>query len=257
MQDIIFIKNLNYENIFEDINIKIKKGTIATISGHNNCGKTTLIRILNKEIDTNNEIFIKDKKINDYKLNEYNKIVQAVIPTEILFVEKNLEDEILYYNKLTEEDLKYIIKELKIKSLLKKEYKTYTIKEIIISQIILALIKKPEILLLDNIFAYYDKKEVEKIITFLKKYQIKTNITIIITTLNLNESLYTDYLYIINNRKIALEGNPINTLEKDNIINKIGLNIPFMIDLSVKLRDYDLIKDVELDMNRMIDKLWK
>ena len=46
-------------------------------------------------------------------------------------------------------------------------------------------------------------------------------------------------------------------LEKDNIINKAGLELPFMMDLSVKLRDYDLIKDIELDMEKMVDNLWK
>ena len=30
-----------------------------------------------------------------------------------------------------------------------------------------------------------------------------------------------------------------------------------MIDLSVKLRDYELIKDIETDYDRMIEALWK
>ena len=51
------------------------------------------------------------------------------------------------------------------------------------------------------------------------------------TTSDLNETLYSDYLYIINDSKIIIEGNPIEVLEKDNIINKAGLNLPFMIDL--------------------------
>ena len=46
-------------------------------------------------------------------------------------------------------------------------------------------------------------------------------------------------------------------LKEDNIINKIGLKIPFMIDLSVKLQDYDLISEMTLDMNGMVNKLWK
>ena len=46
-------------------------------------------------------------------------------------------------------------------------------------------------------------------------------------------------------------------LQKDNVLNKVGLNLPFMMDLSVKLRDYDLIKNVELDMDRMVGTLWK
>ena len=40
------------------------------------------------------------------------------------------------------------------------------------------------------------------------------------------------------------------------VLNKSGIRLPFMVDLSVKLRDYDLIDDVELDMDRMIDTLW-
>ena len=30
-----------------------------------------------------------------------------------------------------------------------------------------------------------------------------------------------------------------------------------MIDLSVKLRDYGLIKEIELNKNRMVENLWK
>ena len=46
-------------------------------------------------------------------------------------------------------------------------------------------------------------------------------------------------------------------MKEDSLINKIGLTLPFMVDLSLKLKYYDLIDDVELDMNRMVDKLWK
>ena len=42
-----------------------------------------------------------------------------------------------------------------------------------------------------------------------------------------------------------------------NFLNKVGLNIPFMADLSVKLKDYDLIDSIILDKNRMVDILWK
>ena len=59
-----------------------------------------------------------------------------------------------------------------------------------------------------------------------------------------------------NGEKI-LEGEPLDVLQNDNILNRIGLEVPFMIDLSVKLRDYDVVKDIELDKNRMVDILWK
>ena len=31
----------------------------------------------------------------------------------------------------------------------------------------------------------------------------------------------------------------------------------FMMDLSVKLRDYDLVEEIELDMEKMVNRLWK
>ena len=56
---------------------------------------------------------------------------------------------------------------------------------------------------------------------------------------------------------MALKGTPLEVLKHDNIINKIGLDVPFMVDLSVKLKDYDLIDGIELDQDRMLDILWK
>ena len=104
---------------------------------------------------------------------------------------------------------------------------------------------------------YLTEKETKEVIEFLKKQQNEREITVVITTIHLEESLLADYLYIIGNKSVALEGQPIEVLQNDNKINKLGLSLPFMIDLSVKLKDYDLIKEVEIDKNRMIEKLWK
>ena len=91
----------------------------------------------------------------------------------------------------------------------------------------------------------------------LKEFQLENNMTIIMTTMNLEETLESDYLYIIADSKIILEGAPQQVLEHDNVLNKLGLELPFMMDLSVKLRDYDVLKEIELDMDRMVEKLWK
>ena len=103
------------------------------------------------------------------------------------------------------------------------------------------------------------KEEKENIINVLRKYQSKSDLTIIITTSNLSDCLESDYIYVINNNSIVLEGEPLEVLQKDNILNRVGLELPFIIDLSVKLRDYDLINDIELNMtlDRMVNILWK
>ena len=253
---ILKINNINYKNIYNDLSLDIAENKFITISGANNSGKTTLIRILNNELSEKFDINILGKKINEYNTEELTKTIQAVIPTDEYFIEKNIYEEMNYNCNSNLSFIDYICKGLKIKRIINNNYKTYSQQEIILSQLAIALSIQPKVLLIDDISPYFNQKEIESILIFLKEYQKKYNITIIYTTINLEESLQTDYLYIINEGKVELSGRPLEVLQKDNIINKIGLNIPFMIDLSVKLRDYDLIKEIETDKDRMVEKLW-
>ena len=77
------------------------------------------------------------------------------------------------------------------------------------------------------------------------------------TIKDINYSLESDELIVINKKGIVLKGKPIDVLNKDNILNKNGIELPFMYDLSIKLRDYNLVDEIILDQDRMIDKLWK
>lgn len=253
---ILKVNSINYKNIFNDLSLDIEENKFITISGPNNSGKTTLIRILNREISEKFNIDILGKRLTDYNTEELTRTIQSVIPNTEYFIEKNLYEEMNYNCNSNASFIDYICKGLKIKRLLKNNYKSYNQQEIILSQLAIALSIQSKILLIDDISPYFNQKEIENIILFLKEYQKKYNITIIYTTINLEESLLTDYIYIINEGKIELSGTPIEVLQKDNIINKIGLNIPFMIDLSVKLRDYDLIREIETDKDRMVDMLW-
>ena len=254
MSDIIKIENFKYQNIFENLNISIKEHSFTAITGPNNCGKTTLIRILNRTIITDNNIKIRNCDINDYLIEEYSKLVQCVIPLEIIFHEYSVQDELLNYGN--QEEIDKIIAELKIRNLLKKNESNLTTKEIVLIQIIIALLKKPKILLLDNLEEFL-KEDTMKIITYLKKYQKDNDLTIVIATIHLDEIIDSDYIYIIKNGKVELEGKPNIIFEKDNIINKIGLNLPFCIDLSVKLKDYNLLNEIKLDNIGIINDIWK
>ena len=252
----ITLQDFCYEDLFEDLNLFIAKNKITVVSGANNCGKTLLLRILNREIVTSNVVLIDNREMNQYTIDEYSKLVQCIIPLEITYEEPTIEEEMLYYND-NKEEIEKIIKGLKLKRSVHKKIKALTTKEIVLSQIAIALIKKAPIILLDNLRMYLTEKEVKEIIEYLKKIQKEREITIIITTIHLEESLLADYLYIIGNKRIALEGKPLEILENDNKINKLGLSLPFMIDLSVKLKDYGLIKEIELNKNRMVENLWK
>lgn len=260
--DIIKINNLNYKDVFNEFSINIKQDKLVTISGPNNCGKTTLIRLLSRQIKSKNAIKILDKSLESYKITELNNIIQSIIPKEIEFITNTIEDEFKFYlnnSQLNDKENLYkkVIKDLKLNKYKKTNPKDLDTTTLIKLQLALSLVKLPKIVLIDSISSYLTKKEMKEIMDILKKYIEEYNLTIIMTTNNLFDTIDSNYLYIISESKIILEGPPIEVLQKDNILNKVGLQVPFMIDLSVKLRDYDLIQDIELDKNRMVDTLWK
>ena len=112
-----------------------------------------------------------------------------------------------------------------------------------------------EVILIDDIDNYCSETIMNRIINIINLN--KKNKLFIMTLKNINYSLESDKLIVINKKGIVLEGNPKDVLNKDNILNKNGIELPFMYDLSIKLRDYNLIDEIILDTDRMIDELWK
>lgn len=256
------IIGLTYLNIFNNFSVAFEKEKFITISGPNNCGKTTLIRIISNQIQTKNSILLYGKKHENCKITELSSMINSVLPLEITFIQSIVEDELSYQlpstvsKELRQKRIKEVAKDFQLTKLLTKSVENLSEEEIVRLQLALSVINPPKILLIDDLSPYFTKKELLDIIKILKKINTETKMTIIMIASNLEVTLQSDYIYVINNSEIVIEGIPMEVLEKDNILNKSGLNLPFMMDLSVKLRDYDLIKQLELDMDRMVDTLW-
>ena len=263
--NIITVNNLSYKKILDDISFKIQKGSFVSISGSNNCGKTTLIKILSGLISVNNMVLFDNtnlESINKTKLfleegvvilNEHINFLFNTVREEIMFVLDNIK---------IDDDLKLdrynsVIRLLNLKKYQNQDPNTLNRNEKILVLLAIAIIHKPKILYLDDIDSMMSKRDRENIMRILHYLNKQEKMTIVMATTNLDMALDTDYLYILNDGRIALSGLPLDILKDDNIINKLGLRIPFMVDLSVKLRDYDLVNDIILDKERLVDTLWK
>ena len=77
MEVILNINDLKYKNLFENLSIYIEKDKITTISGANNCGKTTLLRILTRQVKTENNIVLHGKNINEYKFEDHIRYIRC------------------------------------------------------------------------------------------------------------------------------------------------------------------------------------
>lgn len=269
MNNIIEIKNLNYsenkKEIFKDLNMSIPEDSFISISGNNDSGKTLLIKLINGLLPSNNTISIKYSYIDNDRMYDHsvdmgtvygsnlNSFLFEDVYKEMAFPLENLNID----PKEIEKRIIEIAKFFGITELLDKKIEDITNSDKQELLIAISLLHKPKILLLDNPFSMMENNTKKKMMTKLLEYKDKNKITIILSTNNLEEVLTSDYLYIIDKGKIVIEGKPLSVLREDTVINRVGLSLPFMVELSLMLEMYNLIDDIELDMEQLVNKLWK
>jgi len=104
-----------------------------------------------------------------------------------------------------------------------------------------------------NILDNLSEKEIKKLFSYLNE----KNILFINVTNDLELSLYTDYLIVYDKESVLIEGSTIEVLKNEKLLKRVGLQLPFMIELSLLLKDYDLVDKIYLDKESLVDKLWK
>ena len=97
----------------------------------------------------------------------------------------------------------------------------------------------------------------EKIYKILKDVNEKKEITIINITHDTEDILYGKKVLLLQDGKILEYGNIEDILLEEKTFTRIGLKLPFMADLSIKLKYYGLIDKLVFDMEEMVDLLWK
>lgn len=264
MDYIIEINNLNYLD-FKDFNLKIKKHSYTSIVGSIKSGKTTLVKILSGLIETNDVC-----KCNDIVLNKDNTFNYLKNIGVISYVNKNS-----FLFKTVREELSYPLLNLGypqfiVNKIINDKLKEFNMLSIIDKKIdilntntkqkllfIIALLHKPKVLIIDEAFMLLNDKDKKVIFNYLRKMVNDKKITVINFTKDLNEVINSDNLVLLDKFSIKKMGIPMELLIDDQLFYDCGLEIPFMVDLSIKLKMYNLVDKVYLNMEDMVNEIWK
>ena len=119
----------------------------------------------------------------------------------------------------------------------------------------IALLHKPRVLLLDSVLQVFPKSKQEEIIKIIKKL-VKDGLTVISFTNYLQESFLTDKIILIDKFNILGEYSYSDIFSNDKDFYEHNLEIPFMTDLSIKLKMYNLVDKEYINMKEMVDDLW-
>lgn len=200
--------------ILEDVDIQIKPGTINAVIGANGCGKSTLLSIITGE-----------RKTPDFSMHVSgnDKLNIGYVPQDnpLLAETTGYDNLLLWYKgskKSFNEELKSpLIQMLGINEYIKKPIKKLSggMKKRI--SIAIALLNKPNLLILDEPSAALDLVCKKDIRNYLTEYR-KSGGTVIITTHDEEELDLCDNIFIIKNKHlIKLE----NKLKGDELVKAI------------------------------------
>lgn len=266
---ILEVKNLKFsyrnKEAINNLNLSIEEGSFTAIIGNNKSGKTTLIKLICGLLNSKDSIiagytYVDNKRVYDNSKffgvvfsNTNNTFLFSDVYKEMVFPLENLN---IPTTEIEKKILK-IAKDFNNNKMLDKKIVDLTNSEKQELLIMISLLHNPKVLLLDNSFSMMSKNTKNKVLKVLKNYIKKDKLTVILATTNLEEIIECDYAYVLNKGSIVMEGDPLSVFREEIILNRSDLELPFMIDLSLKLKFYDLINKEILDMDRLVDTLWK
>ena len=194
----IEVKNLtkifNGKLAINQINFSLKENSILGVLGPNGSGKSTTIGILLGLIkQTSGEIYINDTYINKKNRFKFLNIMNFASPyTELpkrLSVMENLSIYARLYNvKNIKDRLEEIYDYFELYDLLGKKTGELSSGQKTKVALAKALINKPQILLLDEPTASLDPVVADYLKTFIYKYKKKNNISILLSSHNMQEA---------------------------------------------------------------------
>lgn len=269
MDNIIMIKKLNfsYKNkvIFKDFDLEIERNKFIHIVGPNGSGKSTLVHILLGLLKADGYINIYHMNMCEDNLMDIRRNIGVVFENpDNTFVAETVADDIAFslenlnYSPSTiDQKIQKISEYLKIEHLLEKNPHYLSGGEKQLVALASALVLEPKILILDEALTMVDGVEKEQILKLLRKIVNEKKITVINVTHDMEDTVYGDKIIILNKGKVLFNDDKKAVYKEERALKKIGIDLPFMVDLSNKLSYYGLVDETILSMSEMVNHLWK
>jgi len=219
MNKIIEVTNLrkNYGNLtaVKDVSFYVEQGKLFSFLGPNGAGKSTTIDILCTLLDVSGG----EATIGGLDLQREGNAIRQIIG--VVFQDSMLDDLLTVRENLTIRAGLYTTDKARVRKAIYEAIQATELSEFIDrpygklsggqrrrADIARALINEPKILFLDEPTTGLDPQTRKSIWNTIRQLQIKTGMTLFLTTHYLEEAAESDYVIVIDHGEIAAKGTP-------------------------------------------------
>lgn len=263
------LKNVTFSydenvNAVQDINLEVSEGQYVTIIGHNGSGKSTITKLIIGLLEAKSgEIFVDGVALTPYNVYDIREKIAIVFQNpDNQFIGSTVRDDIAFglENQLVEPSkMNAIIEEFSSRvgmdSFLEHEPTKLSGGQKQRVAIAGALAMKPEILVLDEATSMLDPKGRKEVNELVHELHTKNNMTILSITHDIEEVLLSDYVFVMSEGKLVMQGLPQEILDRAEELIELQLDIPFTVKFFNALKEQGITIDEKFDLKEMVEKL--
>ena len=252
----------------DGVNIDIQPGEFVAILGHNGSGKSTLAKHLNALLyPTEGTLMVDGKDVqkpeNTWDIrqtagmvfqNPDNQIIGQVVEEDVGFGPENLGVPTREIWERVEESLKAVGM---------YQYRKYSPNKLSGGQkqrvsIAGVIAMHPKCIIFDEPTAMLDPNGRKEVIRAARALNQAEGITVILITHYMEEVIYADKVYVMDEGKIVLQGNPRSIFSQVERLRELRLGVPQVTELAYELKKSGLdLRDGILTMDELVEELKK
>jgi iron complex transport system ATP-binding protein len=240
--------------VLQQINLEIKKGERIGILGPNGCGKTTLLKLLNRNLHPDSgKVLMNDIDLEEISKREIARHI-AVVPqsNEIRFA-FSVRDIVMMgrmpfigqFQGESSEDIHIVeeaMKRTNVTEFADRLINTMSGGErqrVIIAR---AVAQKPEIILLDEPSLHLDICYQFEVLDLMKKLSDEEDLTVVIVSHDLPMVVkYCDRIVLIHDHKVFAVGTPEDVLTRENMRTVFNIDAVLEYDQTLKTNSIKII----------------
>ncbi len=250
----------------ENLSFSVQKGEWLAIVGHNGSGKSTLARILNGLLlPQTGTVTIEGVRLNEESIWDIRRKIGMVFQNpDNQFVGTTVKDDIAFgmeNNGIPRETMQYRIERV-IDMVNMQEFLEHEPHQLSGGQkqrvaIAGVLAVQPDLIILDEATSMLDPIGRTEVLETIREIKIESQITVMSITHDLEEAARADRIIVMNQGQLFAEGKPEEIFALDDKLVEIGLDLPFSVKVSKKLRANGVpLSKNHITEESLVNELW-
>lgn len=251
-------------DVIKDVSFEIPKGSYTTIVGHNGSGKSTIAKLLIGLLKAKSgEIKILGNTLNEENVYSLRNHVGIVFQNpDNQFIGSTVADDIAFgleNHCVPQEQMQAIIEDVaarvNMSNFLDSEPTKLSggQKQRVAIAGILAI--EPDIIIFDESTSMLDPQGKASINEQIQKLHDERNITILSITHDMEEVAQSEYVIVLKDGKVEMQGTPKQIFEHKGKLKEMKLELPFALSFSEKLKNEGIFKDSYCTLDEVVNEL--